>query len=168
MMIFKRILYVVVYVIGVALVALAILFFIASSSNPSRVGTAVACGAAGIGAFFTGSILKRNSDTNNPILIDRDIITLAAKYDGRLTVDMAVSELEITRPQALESLDRLVDAGVARPEVNPTGQHYIFASVKPKRMIRRCIYCGREFPLAQPVTVCSYCGGTVKIIPRED
>ena len=166
--ILKRILYIILYVIGAALIALAVLFFIASSSNPSHIGTAVACGAAGIGAFFIGAVLKRNSDDSNPILIDRDVITLAAKYNGRLTVDMVVSELGITRPQALQSLDRLVNSGVARLEVSQTEQYYIFASVKPKRMIRKCIYCGREFPLAQPVTICSYCGGTVKVMPSED
>ena len=151
-----------------ALIALSILFFIASSSNSSRLATALVCGVAGIGSIVAGSAIKKTVEQNTPALIDADVLRLAAKFDGKLKPDMLVSNLYITKGKALESLDRLAGKGSCRVEMGNDGAYYIFEGVKPKRMVRKCLYCGREQPLSQPITKCPYCGGEVKVVEKND
>ena len=167
MLFVKRTLFVVLIIAGIAFAALSILFFIASSANSSRVMTALIMAAAAIAAFVVSSVLKRNVDQNTPAFIDADVLRLASKYDGKLTAEMVVSNLYVNKGQAFESLDRLCSAGNCRAEMANDGQYYIFDSVKPKKMTRKCIYCGREQPLSQPITKCPYCGGEVRVVPKD-
>ncbi len=163
----KRGIIVILYVAGTALIGLALLFFIAASANPSRFWVAIVSSAAGIGAFVVASAMKRSADQSTPTLIDADVVRLAAKFDGKLTPDMLVSNLYVDRTQALESLARLQAKGSCRIEASNSGPYYVFENVKPKRMIRKCIYCGREQPLSQPIIKCPYCGGEVRVVPKD-
>jgi DNA-directed RNA polymerase subunit RPC12/RpoP len=167
-MLIKKILYWLLYLVGFFLIGLSLIFFIASSSGPSRLLTALALGAIGIGSFLGGSILKMSVQQNTPELIDADVIRLASKFDGKLKPDMLVSKLYITKGQALESLDRLSGNGSCRVEMGNDGVYYIFEGVKPKKMVRKCLYCGREQPIVQAITKCPYCGGEVKVVEKND
>lgn len=170
-MFIKKILYWLLFIAGALLVGLSLIFFLASSS-PSNTGSsrsvaALALGAAAIGAFVGGSLLKKSVEQNTPSLIDADVIRLAAKFDGKLKPDMLVSNLYITKGQALESLDRLAGKGSCRVEMGNDGAYYIFEGVKPKKKVRKCLYCGREQPIAQAITKCPYCGGEVKVVDGD-
>jgi hypothetical protein len=170
-MFIKKLLYWLLFIVGALLVGLSIIFFLASSSTSSagssRSVTSFALGAAAIGAFVGGSVLKKSVMQNTPSLIDADVIRLASKFDGKLKPDMLVSNLYITKGQALESLDRLTGKGSCRVEMGNDGAYYIFEGVKPKKKVRKCLYCGREQPIAQAITKCPYCGGEVKIVDGD-
>ncbi len=163
-MFMKKILYVVLFIVGVGLIGLGLLFLMGSGGQSSRSSTGFIMLGIGIASMVIGSTVKANVTKNTPSIIDADVMRLAARSDGRVTADMAVSDLHITKAQALESLDRLASAGTARPEMNDSGMTYVFANVKPKKKIRKCQFCGTEYPVSQPITKCTKCGGTVKLV----
>lgn len=165
-MFFKKILYVVLFIIGVGLLGLGLLFLMGSGGQSSRSLTGFVMLGVGVASLIGGSGLRSSVIKNMPSMIDADMIRLASRSDGRISVGMVVSDLHITRGQALESLDRLSGNGTARPEPTDDGVIYIFERVKPKRKIRKCVYCGAEYPVSKPITKCENCGGEVKIIEQ--
>lgn len=165
-MFLRKILYVVLFIVGIGLLGLGLLFLMGSGNESSTFLTGILMLGVGIAALVGGSGVLASVKKNTPAIIDADVMRLAARSDGRLTADMAVASLHISKAQALESLDRLAADGSARPDMTDSGVVYIFDKVKPKGKVRKCKYCGAEYPVAKPVTKCENCGGEVVLTSR--
>jgi hypothetical protein len=162
----KKIIYVLLFVVGVSLLGLGLLFLMGSGGSSSRSMTGFVMIGIGVASLIGGSGMKASVKKNMPSMIDVDMMRLASRSDGRVTADMAVADLHITKAQALESLDRLSSAGTARPDMTDNGVAHIFDQVKPKRKIRKCSYCGAQYPVSKPITKCENCGGEVKLVEQ--
>ena len=160
----KKIIYLLLFVVGVFLLGLSLPFLLHPDS--SLMMTFFILASMGVASLIFGSGMKASVKKNMPSMIDADMMRLASRSDGRVTADMAVADLHITKAQALESLDRLSSAGTARPDMTDNGVAYIFDQVKPKRKIRKCSYCGAQYPVSKPITKCENCGGEVKLVEQ--
>lgn len=161
----KKIIAIVLFIVGAACCLLFLLFVVAGSKYLGSVGLPFLL--VGIVALVLGFNLNRSHDENTPATIDGAVTTLASQKNGIATPDLIVAELGYTRTQALESLDRLQGKGSCRVELKESGQVWVFDSVKSKKMIRKCAFCGRKYPVSEPVTKCPNCGGQVNLQPED-
>jgi hypothetical protein len=161
----KKIVAIILFIIGALAIGLFLLFLMAGSKFIGSIGLPALL--VGVVALVLGFNLNRSYDTNTPTSIDNSVTTLASQKNAMLTADLIVAELGYTRTQALESLDRLQGKGACHVELKESGQVWVFQSVKAKKMIRKCSFCGRTYPVAEPVTKCPNCGGDV-ILQTED
>lgn len=161
----KKIIAILLFVVGGASVALFLLFLMAGSSYLGSIGLPFL--AVGIISLVFAANMNRSHDQNTPTAIDQSVTTLASQKNGMATPDLIVAELGYTRTQALESLDRLQSKGSCRIELKESGQVWVFDSVKAKKMIRKCAFCGRKYPVSEPVTKCPNCGGQVNLQPED-
>lgn len=161
----KKILAIILIIVGVAGCLFFLLFLMAGSKYLGSIGLPFLI--VGVVALALGINLNRSHDENTPTTIDGAVTTLASQKNGIATPDLIVAELGYTRTQALESLDRLQSKGSCRIELKESGQVWVFDSVKSKKMIRKCAFCGRKYPVSEPVTKCPNCGGQVNLQPED-
>jgi membrane-bound ClpP family serine protease len=157
----KKIFAIILIIVGVAFCLLFGLFLMAGSSYLGSIGLPALI--IGIVCLVLGVNLNRNADSNAPVTIDNSVVTLASQKNGIVTADLVVAELGYTREQALSSLDRLQGRGSCRIELRESGQVWVFEQVKGRKMIRKCSFCGRKYPVSEPVTKCPNCGGQVNL-----
>lgn len=161
----KKIFAIILFIVGALAVALFLLFLMAGSKYLGPIGLPFLL--VGVVALVLGFNLNRNYDTNTPNAIDNSVTALASQKNAMVTPDLIVAELGYTRTQALESLDRLQSKGACHVELKESGQIWVFQSVKAKKMIRKCGFCGRVYPVSEPITKCPNCGGDVTLQSEE-
>lgn len=161
----KKTFAIILFIVGGISCALFLLFLMAGSSYLGPIGLPFLL--VGVVALVLGFNLNRNADENAPISIDNSVVTLASQKNGIVTPDLIVAELGYTRSQALTSLDRLQSRGSCRVELKESGQVWVFDQVKSKKMVRKCNFCGRKYPVSEPVTKCPNCGGDVILQPED-
>jgi rRNA maturation endonuclease Nob1 len=44
-------------------------------------------------------------------------------------------------------------------------EYYVFAGLKQSRMVKKCPYCGNEYPVNTPGRTCPSCGGNLDVKP---
>lgn len=149
-------------VIGVLLGLLGLVFLLAGGDRAS-VGLIMLV----IAAILIGLAASRLRaiEAARPESIEVELASLAAATDGEVTVAQALGHLradELTIRQALESLVR---KGVARVEMRGGTAFYKFSGTTQAKMIKKCPYCGNEYPLSSDTRTCQSCGGNLEVRP---
>jgi rubrerythrin len=61
------------------------------------------------------------------------------------------------------ALEILQSRGDAVPEQRDDRRVYVFPNLKETKVVRRCPYCGVQFPVKQAITQCPNCGGNIEL-----
>jgi biotin operon repressor len=161
----KKLIAIILFIAGGVCCALFLLFLMAGSSYIGSIGLPALL--VGIICLVLGFRLNASHDENTPATIDKAVVTLAAQKNGIMSPDIITAELGYSRTQALESLDRLQGRGSCHVELKESGHVWFFSQVKAKKMVRKCSFCGRNYPVSEPVTKCPNCGGDVTLQPED-
>jgi hypothetical protein len=156
--------------IGILLIAMVfnavgLVFLCAGTRQPGRYFPAAAFLIAGVGlAIWSGMSLRRQRALDPENLSDR--ITELARRGGQyeVTLSEVVAELQVPDEVAQAALDLLVSKGQCRREPREGRVVYIFPGLKESKVVRRCVYCGSEFSVKDPLHVCPNCGGEVELV----
>jgi hypothetical protein len=149
-------------VVGLGLGALGLLFLIGSAGRWQRLVVALiglSLGAACVGLGLRGIRALRRLD---PAAMRAEILAEARRRSG------SVSETDLTAllgerwASGRDVLAGLASEGVCRRHVEAAGVFYVFPGLQPRLAVRRCEYCSAELPLAEDVTTCPKCGGTIR------
>ncbi|MCB9558724.1 MAG: hypothetical protein H6707_21585 [Deltaproteobacteria bacterium] len=147
--------------VGVALIALGLLFLVAAIGTPRRL--VVAAVGLALGAVSTGFGLRayRRSLRDTPLVVRGDILALARRQGGEISAAEIAAEVGARGEVATAVLSQMVKAGICQRIEASTGARYLFESLKPQLIIARCEYCQAELPLNQQLDSCPRCGGTI-------
>jgi Zn finger protein HypA/HybF involved in hydrogenase expression len=156
--------------IGIVLVAIVfsavgLVFLCAATQQPSRYLPGFAFIGIGAGlAAWSGLSLRRWRALDPENLSDR--ITELARKGGQyeVTLSEVVAELRVPDEVAQAALDLLVSKGQCRREPREGRTIYVFPGLKESKVVRRCVYCGSEFSVKEPLHTCPNCGGEVQLV----
>jgi len=99
---------------------------------------------------------------DSPDRVDTRVSSLAAVSGGEITLGEVVGALRLSEADAQASLDRLVGEGICTREERGETAYYVFPGLAEVRMVKRCPYCGNEYPLRDPKTTCPSCGANLE------
>jgi len=157
-------------VIGVAIIFLlfGLLFLLGSAGNPAIiVAGIVMVGVAIAGGAF--AVRRLGQVTNaSPEAVDQRILNLATASGGEVTAAEVTGMLQIPVADAQSALERLVSQGLAVHKVRGDDLYYSFPGIATVRKIKRCAYCGAEYPLREPGQKCSACGGMLEVVNAKE
>ena len=114
---------------------------------------------------FAASRLKV-MNTLSPEGVEQQIMAVAADANGEVTVAAVAGTSGLGDGYVRAGLERLLKKGLVQVEVREGTEHYLFAGLKQEKMIKKCPYCGNEYPLAQAGRTCPSCGGNLEIRPQ--
>jgi hypothetical protein len=158
----KRLFASVAILIGVGLVALGLLFLLASGRSPYRLPIAIGLmltGAAAIGLALRSLQRARAED---PEQLRAEILALAQRQDGETSFAELQAALGPRFIRAQSVLAELTSAGTCIAERKLGTTYYRFPELLPRLHVRRCEYCQAELSLGEALSKCPQCGGTVK------
>jgi len=156
-------------VIGVAILFLLfglLLLLGGHKASTLLVGVLLVAFAIAAGAFAIRKMGQLASAS--PDAIDDRILNLATMSGGEVTVAEAAGALQIPVADAQASLERLVSKGMAEHKVRDQNLYYAFAGITSVRKVKRCAYCGTEFPIREPGMKCPSCGGSLEIVEAKE
>ena len=155
------------FILSVMLLSLGLIFLCAAAQQPGRLLLAGALLLGGaLLAAISGNTLRRLRALDPEHLSDR-ITGLARRAGkGEVTLSQIVAEFNVSDEAAQAALDLLASRSQARREARENLVVYVFPGLKLRRKIRRCSYCGSEYPVKDPIKVCPKCGGKVEL--REE
>jgi len=160
----KKSVAIIALVASVPLLALGIIFLIAAVTNPSRTLVAGVFLLLGGALLIWGILTLRRLAEISPEALAVGIVDLARRLGGEVTVAQVQAEFRISSAQALDALERLRGRGECQREQRTDHDVYIFKSVMPAKAIKRCPYCGSEFPVRSPLRECPNCGAALEIV----
>lgn len=148
-------------VVGALLGLLGIIFLLA----PGRAMT------AGI-MLIIGSILiavalnrLKVMAEQSPEGVEQQLTAMATGSNGELTVTSAAGVTHLDDATIRAALDRLLQQGMIKVERRQGVEYYIFPGLREQKMVKKCPYCGNEYPVAQHLRTCPSCGGNLEIRP---
>jgi hypothetical protein len=153
-----------VMLVGALMLGLGLLFLCASIREPQRLILAVLLIViGGAGVAWAGTTWRRLSEIEPKRLADR--IVEMAKLQGKFetTAAEAVAELSAPAANVQAALEILQSRGDAVPEQRDDRRVYVFPNLKETKVVRRCPYCGVQFPVKQAITQCPNCGGNIEL-----
>jgi hypothetical protein len=153
-----------VMLVGALMMGLGLLFLCASIRAPQRLILAVLLIViGGAGVAWAGTTWRRLSEIEPKRLADR--IVEMAKLQGKFetTAAEAVAELSAPTANVQVALEILQSRGDAVPEQRDDRRVYVFPNLKETKVVRRCPYCGVQFPVKQAITQCPNCGGNIEL-----
>lgn len=150
--------------LGALLGLLGLIFIIAAAQEPAH-GPAgwIMLGIAVALIIFAASRL-RAMKTLSPEGVEQQITAVAAGANGEVTVASVAGVTGLDDAHIRQGLERLVSKGMARLDHRDGTDYYLFAGIKLEKKIKRCPYCGNEYPLAQAGRTCPSCGGNLEIV----
>jgi len=154
----------IVLIVGGLMMGLGLLFLCASIREPQRlVLAALLIILGGGGVAWAGTTWRRLSEIEPKRLADR--IVEMAKLQGKFetTAAEAVAELAAPAANVQAALEVLGSRGDAVPEQRDDRRVYVFPNLKEAKVVRRCPYCGAQFPVKQAITQCPSCGGNIEL-----
>ena len=154
----------IVLIVGGLMMGLGLLFLCASIREPQRlVLAALLIIVGGGGVAWAGTTWRRLSEIEPKRLADR--IVEMAKLQGKfeMTAAEAVAELAAPAANVQAALAVLGSRGDAVPEQRDDRRVYVFPNLKESKVVRRCPYCGAQFPVKQAITQCPSCGGNIEL-----
>jgi hypothetical protein len=157
-------------VLGVAILFLLIglIFLLGSQGKPAFLLAGIVMIVVAIAAgVFTIRKLGNVAQTA-PDAVDDRVLNLATASGGDVTVAEAAGALGVPVADVQASLERLVSKGLAEHKVRDGDLYYAFAGIATARKIKRCAYCGTEYPLREPGHKCSSCGGILEIVDAKE
>jgi len=154
----------IVLVVGGLMLGLGLLFLCASIRAPQRLilaGLLVIIGGAAVA--WAGTTWRRLSEIEPKRLADRivEMVRLQGKFET--TAAEAVAGLAAPAGSVQVALEVLQSRGEAVPEQRADRRVYVFPNLKESKVVRRCPYCGAEFPVKQAITRCPNCGGVIEL-----
>jgi hypothetical protein len=156
---------IVLLVISIVCITIGLIFLCAATQQPNRYFIAFTFLVIGLGlAVWSGLSLRRVSELDPENLSDS--ITKLARKGGQYEVSLSqiVAELHVPDEAAQAALNLLVSKGQCQPEQRHGATFYVFPGLEASKMVRRCVYCGTEFSVKDPLHECPNCGGEVELI----
>jgi DNA-directed RNA polymerase subunit RPC12/RpoP len=155
---------IVILVIGILFLAGGLIFLCAATQSAARFPIALAMLVVGGGlAGWAGLRLRQARDLSPDVLDDR-ITVLADTHDAEVTLAQVVGELNVPDGAARAALARLEANGLCRQERREDKIVYVFPGLKESRVVRRCVYCGSEYSVREPLHKCPNCGGKLELV----
>lgn len=149
-------------VLGALLALLGLIFLLA----PGRAGTGLIMLVLG-GAIIAFAASRLRAVQNlSPEGVEQQLQAAAAGSGGELTVTEAVAITSLSDGIVRQGLERLLHKDLVRLERRDGADYYIFPGLTETKMIKKCPYCGNEYPLKQAGRTCPSCGGNLEIRPE--
>jgi rubrerythrin len=81
-----------------------------------------------------------------------------------VTVAQVQAQFHISNTMALGALEKMRGHGECQREQRTDRDVYLFKSVMPAKVIRRCPYCGGTFAVKSALRECPNCGAALDVI----
>ena len=148
-----------IMLLGALLGLLGLIFVIA----PDRglVGFILLVVAVALIAFASSRL--RRLKTLSPEGVEQQIMNVAASAEGDVTVGSVAGQTGLEDNYVREGLERLLQKGQVQVERRNGADHYVVPGLIREKMIKKCPYCGNEYPLSQAGRTCPSCGGNLEI-----
>ena len=157
----KRVFAFVLVGLGVLSIALGLLFLVGAAGKPSRYAVSGVALVVGAVAAAVGVALHRRADTESPLQLRAEILDLARRKNGEISRADVAAALGARMPGAEPVLEELQRTGVCKPTDRDGQSYFLFASLQPRLLIRKCRFCTYEAPLGDDRKVCPNCGGAL-------
>jgi hypothetical protein len=152
------------FLVGVLFLAGGLIFLCAAVQNPARWPIAGVLLLIGGGLAAWAGTRWRRARALDPDVLDDQITGLAGRYDAEVTLAQVVSELDVPDDAARQALARLEANGLCHQERRGAKVIYVFPGLKESKVVRRCVYCGNEYSVREPLHKCPNCGGQLEIV----
>ena len=149
--------------VGVVLVLGGLLFLVGAGGQSQRYLIGALAIAIGAGAAWLGARTARAADAASPDRVRHEVLALAERHDGELSMAEVEAALGVRFGVAREVLRSMADESTCRRVERGGATRWIFESLLPRLMLRRCPYCDHELPVAEEVHQCPHCGGQVEL-----
>jgi hypothetical protein len=149
---------------AVPILALGIIFLIATISTPSRILPAAVFLGVGYLLINAGFNALRRLAQISPEALATGIVELAKRLGGEVTVSQVQAEFKISTKKAIAALEESVGKGECIRDRRQHYDAYVFKGVMPAKAIKRCGYCGSEFAVKSDMRQCPNCGATLEIV----
>jgi hypothetical protein len=149
-------------VAGFLSAGLGILFLIASHGIASRLIAGFILAGGGLAMLVAGVILFRRGMRTSPGGVRREILRLARMRNGELTGDAITGALGSSDTVRFQLMD-LVRKGIAREAAKDGRAVYLFDDFQAKLVLKKCPYCGNDYPVRDDIERCPTCGGDLKV-----
>lgn len=152
--------------LGVALIAVGLLFLVGSAGKAYRF--VVAAAGMALGAVVTGFGVRafRRLRAESPEQLRADILALARRRSGELSAGDLQASLGRRAALAEPVLARLVTEGVAQRVQREADAWYVFEGLQPRLKVRSCEHCSLELPISDDQEHCPSCGGALRITAK--
>jgi hypothetical protein len=151
-------------VLGILFLTGGLVFLCAAVQNTARLPIAVALLVIGGGLAAWAGLRWRQARQLSPDVLDGRIIDLATAHEAELTLSRVVSTLDVPDDVARAALARMEASGLCYQERREDKTVYIFPGLKDSKVVRRCVYCGNEYSVREPLHKCPNCGGNLEIV----
>ncbi len=149
---------------GVVLLAAGLIFLCAAIQNAARLPVSLALLVAGAGLATWAGLRLQRSRQLSPDVLDDSIVGLAGQHDAEVTLAQVIDELRVPDRAARTALARLEANGLAYQESREGRMVYIFPGLQESKVVRRCVYCGNEYSVREPLHKCPNCGGQLEVV----
>ena len=112
-------------------------------------------GVAHVAKSVAADMKKRD-----PKAIEAQVVQLAQKQRGKLSVADIIAALEVPQLTAQQCLTGMVQRKLCRPKQEGTATLYLFENFLAVREVRWCPFCETEFP-KDDAPNCPNCGGQI-------
>lgn len=147
---------------GVLLALLGLLFLLARRPATESL-IPLAIGIALIG--FAASRLKVMAELS-PEGVEQQLTAMATGANGEVTVTSAAGVTHLDEATIRAGLQRLIEQGMVKVEHREGVEYYLFPGLHEQKMVKKCPYCGNEYPVAQHLRTCPSCGGNLEVRPE--
>ena len=149
-------------VIGILFSVLGLIFFIGSHGISSRIVSAGILGIAGIGVLVLGVVMFRRGSRFSPSGIRKELLRLSRMNNGEITEEAVVAALGKSDAVKVQ-LAAMVREGVALERMRDNRKLYVIENLQMKMIIKKCPYCGNDYPVRDDIERCPSCGGDLKL-----
>jgi len=163
----KKILGSLAIIFSILLIILGILFLIASGKGVNRFVIGLVMLVIAFFVFIVGmKLIKGVPVVLSPENLRFEIINLAKKFNGEIFLSQLYSMFG-KDSNFLLIIDQLVSEGVAEEILKDGGKVYLFKDFQSTMLIKKCPYCGNDYPVRDDVEVCPTCGGDLKMLKNK-
>ena len=158
----KRVLGILMVIVGVSLVLLGLLFIVGASGRAYRYIAAVIMLALGGALAGVGVRFFKHAEAASPEQLRAEILDLARRHNGEISEADVAAAMGRRASGADAVLEQMVCDGICDRRRRHGATYYLFEELQPRLMVRRCEFCKTELPLQEELTECPNCGGTIK------
>lgn len=145
-----------------ALVALLGLVFLLAPGRASKGLIMLAIGGALIA--FAASRLRALAALS-PEGVEQALTAMANGANGEVTVTSAAGVTHLDEATIRAGLQRLLEQGMVQIERRDGVDYYLFPGLREQKVVKKCPYCGNEYPVSQHLRTCPSCGGNLEVRP---